>query len=249
MFVLAAGIFGAILGSFLNALLFRYNTGRSVMHGRSQCMRCGHTLQWYDLILVLSWVFLLGRCRYCGAKVSVQYPLVEAVAAMLVAGVFILHPEPLRFALDTLLWLTLLFVLVYDLRHQIIPWLAIGIISVLGFISFLFTTDLSVWAFLSGPLVAAPLLFISLVSRGRWMGWGDGLIELGLGWILGLTAGYTALACAFWSGALVGIALLALNRAYTIKSEVPFAPFLILGAGIAYFFHADLFQALPALFF
>ncbi len=246
--LVVVAILGAILGSFLNALLFRYQTGRSVMRGRSQCMSCAHTLFWYDLIPVVSWLMLCRRCRYCRTKISVQYPLVELAAAALALGVFLLHPELLRFALDTALWMVLLFVFVYDLRHQVIPWPALWIVAALGFASFLLYSDLSLWSFFAGPLVALPLLAISVVSRGRWMGWGDGLLEVGLGWLLGLSAGYSALAVAFWSGALVGIGLLGLSKAYTIKSEVPFAPFLILGAGVAYFFHVDFFQALPLLF-
>ena len=80
------------------------------------------------------------------------------------------------------------------------------------------------------------------------MGLGDGALELSLGWFLGLTMGLTALFAAFWSGAVVGIGLIVLRRGITIKSEVPFAPFLIFGAAVAYFLHADLFPALPLLF-
>lgn len=80
------------------------------------------------------------------------------------------------------------------------------------------------------------------------MGWGDSGLELSLGWLLGLTAGLTALVLAFWIGALVGIALIILKKGLTIKSEVPFAPFLVLGALIVHFFHVDFFTTLPLLF-
>jgi prepilin signal peptidase PulO-like enzyme (type II secretory pathway) len=141
-----------------------------------------------------------------------------------------------------LVWLTLLFIFVYDLRHTVIPWSA-------SFLLFALTAVYSAfhgtwW----GAALSVPLLFISLVSGGRWMGWGDGLLEISLGLLLGFTAGLTALFIAFWAGAVVGIALLLLKRGVTMKSEVPFAPFLILGAGVAYFLHVDLFQALPYLF-
>ena len=93
------------------------------------------------------------------------------------------------------------------------------------------------------------------------MGWGDSALELGLGWLLGLTAGLTAFVLAFWIGAAVGIGLILIERGftptptskklvwgYTMKSEVPFAPFLIAGAALALFLDVDIFQTLPALF-
>ena len=108
-----------------------------------------------------------------------------------------------------------------------------------------FTTP-AVWALAAGPLLAAPLLFTSLISGGTWMGWGDGALELSLGWFLGLSAGLSALMLSFWIGAVVGILLLLVSRlgffGYTIKSEMPFAPFLVLGAALSHFFHVDFFS-------
>jgi len=242
-----AGFLGLILGSFLNALLFRYNTGRSILHGRSQCMQCGHTLRALDLVPVVSYVLLLGKCRYCSSRVSFQYPLVEAAAAVLAVLVYLKYQEPVLFSIALLAWLTLLFVLVYDLRHQIIPWGASGLLAALAFLHIVLTGS-TLLAFLAGPILAAPLLFFSFISKGKWMGWGDGVLELSIGWLLGLSLGATAMLLAFWSGAAVGIALSLASKRYTMKSEVPFAPFLIFGAACAYFFHVDFFQTIPALF-
>lgn len=242
MIVVAAAL-GLIAGSFLNALLYRFNTGRSALSGRSACMHCGHPLAALDLVPVLSWAYVRGRCRYCGSKISWQYPLVECAAAALAAFIFLLNPEPLLFACWFVVWMTLLFVLVYDLRHKIIPWSASLVLLGLALPYAVFFGTL--W----GALLGVPLLLMSLVSRGRWMGWGDGFLELSLGLFLGPTMGLTALCIAFWSGALCGLTLLlASKKRYTMKSEVPFAPFLILGAAVAYFFHVDIFSSLPLLF-
>ena len=176
-----------------------------------------------------------------------QYPLVEAAGAALGVFVFLQNPDPASFTLWLGIWMTLLFIFVYDWRHQIIPWSASGLLAVLALV-LVFNFQFSISNLLAGPLLAAPLFLISLVSGGRWMGWGDGALELGLGWMLGLTAGLTAFVLAFWVGAAVGIALLVLAKGITMKSEVPFAPFLILGAAAAYFLHVDIFQTLPALF-
>ena len=239
--VVVAGL-GLILGSFLNALLFRFNTGSSVLHGRSACMRCGHTLSALDLIPVLSYVFLRGRCRYCHTKISLQYPAVEAAAAVMAVAVYLNNPEPLWFVYWFAVWLTLLFVLVYDIRHKIIPWSAsLTLMALAAIHAYMFGT----WW---GIALGIPLLLLSLVSSGRWMGWGDGFLQLSIGGLLGLTAGLTGVMIAFWSGAIVGIALMAVQRGVTMKTEVPFAPFLILGAAVAYFLHVDLFSSLPLLF-
>lgn len=247
MSAVAAALLGAIIGSFLNALSFRFGTGRSVLRGRSHCMRCGHTLSALDLVPVVSYALLRGRCRYCGTKISAQYPLVELAAALLAAAVVWQHPGLWDFVFWFVVWMTLLFVLVYDLRHYVIPWSCSGVVAVLGLIH-VWAVGFSLWSIIAGPLVAAPLLFLSVISRGTWMGWGDGALMVGVGWLLGLTAGLTGLLFGFWAGALVGIGLLVARKGYTMKSELPFAPFLIFGVGVAYFFNVDIFATLPALF-
>ncbi len=250
--IFALGL-GVILGSFLNALLFRFNTGKSTLKGRSACMRCGHTLKAGDLVPLLSFMFLRGRCRYCHTKISWQYPLVEAAAGLLAVLVYLQTGLTLWFIYWFVVWLVLLFIVVYDLRHFIIPWsasLTLIVLALGGVLLHSFGQPGGAagewWA---GPALAAPLLLISLVSRGQWMGWGDGLLELSLGWLLGISLGLTAFLVAFWTGAIVGVALLmiAKNR-YTMRSEVPFAPFLIAGCAVAYFLHVDLFPNLTLLF-
>lgn len=256
IFGVAAALLGAIAGSFINAASFRYNTGRSLLWARStglrasrsRCMHCGHTLGALDLVPVFSYLLLRGRCRYCGSRVSLQYPFVEAAAAALGLLTYLTHPAPVAFGFWFLVWMLLLFIFIYDLRHKIIPWGTSGSLAAAGLLGVWLWQGVSSEALLAGPVLAAPLLFFSLVSRGEWMGWGDGALELGLGWLLGLTMGLTALMFAFWVGAGVGIALILSSRAVTMKSEVPFAPFLILGAAVAHFCNVDLFSTLYVFF-
>jgi leader peptidase (prepilin peptidase)/N-methyltransferase len=269
IFALAAALLGLLLGSFINALSFRFNTGRSIFWtrstslraahstslraSRSRCMHCGHSLAALDLVPVLSYLWLRGRCRYCSARLSYQYPLVELAAGALALLVFLAHP-PLSglesialFVLWLLVWMTLLFVVVYDLRHKVIPHSCSGLLVVLALLLLLLEGRGDTATLLAGPSLAAPLLLISLLSRGRAMGWGDGVLQLPLGWLLGFTAGLSGLVMAFWAGAVVGIALILGKKGLTMKSEVPFAPFLALGALIAHFFHVDFFSTLPYL--
>jgi leader peptidase (prepilin peptidase)/N-methyltransferase len=255
----AAVLLGVVFGSFLNALLFRFNTGKSVMRGRSKCMICSHPLGFFDLVPVFSFLFLVGKCRYCGARIDWQYPLVEIMAGILAFLVFIQTGVSLAFFFWLFVWLAFLFVVVYDLRHGIIPWSASILLMVCSFISLFISFDGStilfhlptLLALAAGPLCALPLFLLSLVSGGRWMGWGDSGLELSIGWMLGLAGGVSALFIAFWSGALVGIVLLGLAnmprlspaaKGVTMKSEIPFAPFLILGCAAVYFFHVAIFS-------
>ena len=282
-YALGAFLFGVILGSFLNALLFRYQTGTGI-GGRSHCMNCGHTLSAFDLVPIFSYLLLFGRCRYCSSKISIQYPLVELTAGLLVFGVFLHFFSPelfsvslnlfsvFSFLFSVILWLLFLFLFVYDLRHKILPFSALALTWICSLLLILLsyfilpTSYFLLHELLAGPAVASPLLLISLFSRGRAMGWGDGLLSLSIGWLLGLSGGMTALVLAFWSGAIVGLGMIAYsNRALrlelgalsgklsphtshpapsssvTMKSEIPFGPFLLLGTVAVYFFHIDLF--------
>lgn len=246
---LFAALFGAIVGSFLNAFSFRYGTKESVLRGRSHCMHCGKELGVFDLIPVISYLVVLGKCRYCRAPISLQYPLIEIVSALCSLFLFSIYGISVMFFVALFVSLVLLFVLIYDLRHMLLPMQALillCVISIMGlFISCNVVCEIEtphLWDLLAGPVLGGPLLLISLISKGKWMGWGDGILELSLGWFLGIAYGLSALMVAFWSGAIVGIALIALQKRYTMKSEVPFAPFLIVGAGVAYFFHVDLYS-------
>jgi prepilin signal peptidase PulO-like enzyme (type II secretory pathway) len=249
---LCAAFFGAIVGSFINALSFRYGTGAG-MGGRSRCMHCGHTLSAFDLVPIISFLALRGRCRYCSSRISLQYPAIEALATLLSLSLWVRFPSPLPYALSLVPWMGLLFILAYDLRHKIVPMGGL-LFVVLAALLFSFHACVSACHIALPPTEmflgltsALPLLLISAVSRGRWMGWGDGLLQLPLGLMLGLSLSWSGLFLAFWSGAIVGLLLVAYAGAkrrggVTMKSEIPFAPFLVLGAAAAYFFHVDIFS-------
>ena len=256
---------GIAIGSFLNVVILRYNTGLSFAEGRSVCFSCGKTLQWYELIPVISYVFQAGRCRGCRSKISMQYPAVELTTGVLFLALFAkINPQTLSelgYLFYTLvIWSLLIVIAVYDLRHKIIPDGIVYAFAALSFLQLFFTPETFVvpglWALLAGPLMAAPFFLLWLVSRGTWMGLGDAKLALGIGWLLGPVFGTSAIILSFWLGAIVGIALLLLKylsrlgffhrialffgaTTIIIKSELPFAPFLILGILIVYFWHID----------
>lgn len=254
-------LFGLIIGSFLNVVILRYRTGRTIL-GRSACFSCGTILTWQDLIPVLSFLSIRGKCRRCGSKISRQYPAVELLTGFVFLLIF--WQVGYSFSAESLLsllylliiWALLILILVYDLRHKIIPNSFVYTFAILAFLNFLTVTPLNqiwrspnVWDLLAGPILFLPFFLIWFFSRGRMMGLGDGKLALGIGWLLGLAKGGTAIILGFWIGAVISIFLLILSKLglslggkpLTIKSEVPFAPFLILGILIVFLTEFNLF--------
>jgi len=243
-------IFGTIIGSFLNVVVYRYNTGFS-LGGRSQCASCAKILAWYELVPVVSFLLQKRRCIGCKAKISWQYPVVEVSTGILFLLTYNLYSIPYTALPYYWVVMSLLVVItVYDLKHKIIPDLFVYSFIVLAFLNLFRISDfgfriLDQWDLLAGPILAAPFVLIWLVSRGKWMGLGDGKLVLGLGWFLGLYQGISAVILAFWIGAVVGILLLFLKgKTFTMKSEIPFGPFLILGMLLVFFFQVDIFSLL-----
>lgn len=242
-------IFGAIIGSFLNVVIYRYHTGKGV-GGRSQCMVCGKILGARELVPILSFFLQRGRCRKCASRISFQYPLVEVMTGTLFLLIFNFtfltsHTGDIISFLYYLVVASILIVIIaYDMRHTIIPDSFAYSFAALAFLYGLFVPPLGIpflWFVLSGPLLAAPFALLWVVSQGRWMGLGDAKLALGIGWFLGWYAGISALILAFWIGAAVGIALLFLkSKRFTMKSEIPFGPFLVLGMWLVFFCGIDL---------
>lgn len=258
-------ILGLVVGSFLNVVILRYNTrlrqgsgGQAGLlwqvrswwgtygNSRSRCFSCGKTLKWYELVPVVSFLLQRGRCRACGSKISWQYPLVELGTAISFALVWLM-PQPLDQKIFYLVIFSILIViLAYDWRHQIIPDALVYGFIVLAFFYSLFSNSL-ISNLLAGLGLAAFFWILWLVSRGRWLGFADGKLALGIGLLLGPVGGVSATILAFWIGAVAGLLLMAISKLsrthgrVTIKSELPFAPFLILGLVLVLFFQIDVF--------
>ncbi|KKU49718.1 MAG: Type 4 prepilin-like protein leader peptide-processing enzyme PilD [Parcubacteria group bacterium GW2011_GWA1_47_10] len=253
---------GLIIGSFLNVVIFRLNTNRSFA-GRSACMSCQKKLSWYELIPVLSFLCLRGRCLRCKTKISSQYPVIELVTGVVFAalylkleGAFFLTPFAFvaAYAFYAAMFSLLIVVAVYDIKHKIIPDSLAFLLGALAFAGmFFFNIDdarlfyphlPTLWQFLSGFILAAPFALLWLVSSGRWMGLGDAKLAVGLGWLLGPSRLLSGAVLSFWVGAILGIILVAFSRKYKMNSELPFAPYLVLGALLAFLFelHIILFN-------
>lgn len=240
-------LLGLIVGSFLNVVILRHNTGRT-LSGRSGCLSCGRKLKWYELLPVLSFIIQKGRCRGCQAKISWQYPIVELSTAILFALIYCLIGWQIWLLI--IYWLIaclLVIITAYDFKHQIIPDRFVFAFIALGLIKVIFSDAVIWWGLVGGLTTSLPLFLLWAVSRGRWLGFGDVKLALGIGLLLGVTAGLSALMLAFWIGAGIGLILIGWGKtqlwrkgkSYTMKSEIPFAPFLILGFWLVFFLSID----------
>lgn len=233
-----AGVFGAIVGSFLNVVIYRVPLGQSIVSPPSRCRKCGYSLQWFDNIPILSWTLLRGRCRKCGVAVSWQYPVVEAITALLfVLVVWLTPPGPLVFA-RLILVCILIALFGIDLEHQILP----NSITLPGIaIGFLFSLagppgwrDALIGIVLGGGILYAIAWGYYLWRREEGMGMGDVKMLAMLGAFLGWKAVLVTLVLASFSGAIIGVALMSAQKG-DMKVALPFGTFLALGALAAMF--------------
>ncbi|MFA6392710.1 MAG: prepilin peptidase [Candidatus Paceibacterota bacterium] len=242
-------LFGTIIGSFLNVVIFRLNTGKSIAKGRSICMTCNRDLRWYELVPLFSFLIQRGKCLRCKESISYQYPLVEfitGISFVLIAYHFL---PALLFSSSLYLFLVVLYAFlfsllivigVYDVRHKVIPDQLVYLYTFISFFSIFLSPSFS--HFIAGPIIALPFALIWYLSSGKWMGLGDAKLMLGLGFMLGLPLGVSSLVLAFWIGAVVGLLIMFFSRSkVNMKTEIPFAPFLIISAFIVFLFNLDIY--------
>ncbi|MCK4453839.1 prepilin peptidase [Candidatus Parcubacteria bacterium] len=249
-------VFGLVAGSFLNCVTYRLERKQSALKGRSYCPYCKHQLSWYDLIPVLSFIILKGKCRYCQKPISIQYPLVEIATASLFLLIFNFPPHQIfdggfnfqnfvSFCFVLCVSSFLIVIFVYDLKHYIIPdkviFPTIGVVFLYQLFEVLKIENFqSLLYFLAiAFLASAFFLAIVLATKGRGMGLGDVKLAFLMGLLLGWPNIFVAFFLAFLIGAIIGIGLI-LARKKTLKSEVPFGPFLVVGTFIALFWGQEL---------
>lgn len=248
-------IFGLIVGSFLNCLIYRLEKKEGFILGRSFCPKCRHQLSFFDLIPLLSFFILKGKCRYCSQKISWQYPLVELTTGLLFILIFNFQfPLFSQFSIFNFLKLIFYFsitsflivIFVYDLKHYIIPDRIIYPAIILTFIYQLFKiwnlgrgNWFEIWDLILAVLPSLFFLAINLISQGRWMGFGDFKLAILMGLFIGFPNVLVAFFFSFFVGAIISIGLIILNKK-TLKSEIPFGPFLVTGTFIALFWGQEI---------
>jgi leader peptidase (prepilin peptidase) / N-methyltransferase len=247
-------VIGLCVGSFLNVVILRLRAEKTI-GGRSECPSCHHILSAKDLIPVVSYLLLKGKCQYCTANISWQYPLVEFATACLFVLAFILKPEPPYFIGAVVFLSVLLVIFVYDLRWYLIPD-RVTIPAILAAFAyniwlFLFAGPCTTQLFSScGPHAIIDLLIAAgvgggffliqyIVSQGRWIGGGDIRLGILMGALLSWPLVLAALFFAYISGALVGLGLLFFKKR-TFGQEVPFGPFLTASTALVLLFDQEI---------
>lgn len=256
MIIVALGILGVIFGSFINALVWRLHeqaelAGKktkaaakrrqelSIAKGRSMCPRCEHTLAAKDLVPVLSWVWLRGKCRYCRAPIGWQYPVVELVTGALFAWSYAAWPLAMHGSgpFQLVCWLIFLVgfvaLAVYDLKWYLLPDRIVIPLSALAALQVVVVALWAhSWSLLYEPLLAAAIIFglfwlLFQVSRGAWIGGGDVKLAVCLG-LLAATPLKSFMVIFFASliGTVVSIPLL-LRGKQGLRLQIPFGPYLL----------------------
>lgn len=239
--LILSAVLGLCWGSFLTVVIWRIDDLKSIFQTRSRCTNCEAEISWYDLVPLISYGILRGRCRHCKQKISGVYPLIETLTAVIFVLLFLNYGISWMALLLVFVFSSLVVNLGYDAVHMLIvdQFVWIGVILT-ALYQILNITDWTDWktiginiglGILIGVAIPAILVFI---GRGKWMGEGD--ISLGL--LAGLLVGYpnilVAYILAFIIGSLYGITVIILKR-NNIKDAVPFGPFLVLGTTAAFF--------------
>ncbi len=243
-------VLGLIFGSFVNALVWRLHNKKGIVRERSQCVHCGHTLAAKDLVPILSWITLKGRCRYCGRPISLQYPIVELTMALVFVASYYFWPADLQGGQGILLktWLAvsvgLLALLVYDLRYMLLPskilypTAALAIVGRAAYIAgYGADKPRAILAWLASVGVASGIFWLIYeLSRGKAIGFGD--VRLGLISGTVLADPLLALQMIFVASLLGTLAILPslIVRHKSLQTKVPYGPFLIAATFIVLLF-------------
>ncbi len=239
---------GAAVGSFLNVLIFRIPEGQSIVLPSSHCPNCGHAIRFYDNIPIISYLILRGKCRDCHEKISVQYPVVEAVTALMSLLLLLKFGLSFKYLSSFIFTCALIVITFIDLRHQIIP----DVISLPGIPVFFFLAvffmNLTVWESLLGILIGGGCLFAiaflyEIITKREGMGGGDIKLLAMLGAFLGWKSLFFILFVSSLLGAIVGVSAMII-KGQDMKYAVPFGPFLSIAAVAYLFVGADLMKFL-----
>jgi leader peptidase (prepilin peptidase) / N-methyltransferase len=237
-------LFGATIGSFLNVCICRLPKEESIVTPGSHCPQCGKPIRWYDNLPLVSFLLLRGKCRHCHGSISVQYPLVEAITALLSLLLFIRFGPSWDYVVYFAFTAALVVITVIDLHHQIIPdvislpGIAVGLLA-----SWILPSTTVVNSLLGLLLGGGSLFLVATVYewlfKREGMGGGDVKLLAMIGAFLGWKAVILTVLFSSLIGSIVGIAVI-LWKGRDFKYAIPFGPFLSAGALIALFYGEDL---------
>jgi len=234
--LVAAAAFGALIGSFLNVCIYRLPLGKSIVWPASACPHCSRELFWYENIPVASFVVLRGRCRTCAGPISVRYPLIEALTALMFALAWWYYGPGLLLLSRLVFGCALLVLFAIDLEHHLLPN-AITLPGIIVGFAFSVFTEPGWLASLIGILVGGGILYLVAeayyrVRREEGLGMGDVKMLAMVGAFVGWQLTLLTLMLASFSGTIIGLALIITKRG-GMKYALPFGTFIALGAAAA----------------
>jgi len=227
-------LFGLIVGSFLNVCIHRIPRSESILFPPSHCPGCSRRIAWRDNIPVLSFLLLGGRCRFCREKISPRYPLVELLTAFFSIGIFLISSGPVEYLAYFIFTSALIVISFIDLQHRIVP----NVISIpgifLGFLAAFFLPRITWVDSLLGILLGGGIIYLViavywLFTRKEGMGGGDLKLLAMIGAFLGWKGAVFSLVSGALAGSILGLALI-LVKGWNRRDQIPFGPFLSLGA-------------------
>ncbi len=235
---------GAIVGSFLNALVYRIRNGIDFVFERSECIYCKHKLSPLDLVPIFSFIFLRGKCRYCKKNIHLRYFVFEIITGVSFLLYFLYFPFSYNTSSTSLVYVNIIYYLIliciflyiglydylyYEISDKLILFSSIFVLIyfIYGWFSGSFSFYQIIGNIAVGVAVFMIFLFIILLTKGKGMGGGDMKLVFMIGLILGYPAILYVLFFSFLIGSIVGI-LLIIIKSKSIKSSIPFAPFLSL---------------------
>lgn len=257
-------VLGAIIGSFLNVVILRVPEGTFLQHARSHCPKCDAPIPFYFNVPIFGWIFLRGRAACCRAKISIQYPLIELVTALVWCAWYCQFPyiqsdvsqgivwsaaDGMRYLHAVVFTSLMIVVSVIDIRLMIIPdkisWPMIGLAPLVAWLH----PDLDLKSSLFGVLLGGGFLYgiawlYWIVRKQYGMGFGDVKLLAAIGGWLGYQSIFPTLFIGSILGSIIGVVVLFVFKRFSMQAKVPFGPFLALGALVYFWFGNDVFRLL-----
>jgi len=243
------GIIGLVIGSFLNVVILRVPKGESIVVPGSHCPECGHILRPWELIPIISYVFLAGRCGKCGIMISWRYPAIELLTGILFVVTYWARPERTILGLFfDFVFISMLIALSFiDLDTYRLPDVLVSVIAGAAVVNTVLTNEPSLWRSLGGALCIGIVFFMIAYFYPEGMGWGDVKFVAALGLYLGSPDIFIGVFIASVLGVIIGAGRIILFKK-EMKDPIPFGPFLAGGALILLLFKDNLISLFPFLY-
>ena len=236
-------LFGIVIGSFLNVCILRIPKEESIVTVNSHCMSCGHDLKWYDLFPLFSWIFLGGKCRYCKAKISAQYPIVEAINGLLYVIVFLINGITIESGLWCIVTSCLIVITVIDYRTMMIPVGSYIIILLMGIAHLIIYRedwlDYVLGAVVAGAFLLIIALLFRLITGKGGLGLGDIELMACAGMCLGLSRVFFAIIIGCVAGAIIEGIKIAVTKK---RGKFAFGPYLSVAIFICLLFGGQMYE-------